>query len=63
MFQAASFRRRSGKGLGIPYRQTRTYAVVVEAPEAIRKKSAYRAVANANGANQIAIVDSMTSYY
>lgn len=37
----------------IPYGQTRTYA---EQSEAIGKPTAYRAVANANGANQIAIV-------
>lgn len=37
----------------IPYGQTRTYAAQAEA---IRKTAAYRAVANANGANQIAIV-------
>lgn len=39
--------------IGIPYGQTRTYTAQAEA---IGKKSAYRAVANANGANQIAIV-------
>lgn len=37
----------------IPYGQTRTYATQAEA---IGKPTAYRAVANANGANQIAIV-------
>ncbi|CAG7589033.1 hypothetical protein MHYMCMPSP_00079 [Hyalomma marginatum] len=39
--------------IGIPYGQTRTYAAQAEA---IGKKSSYRAVANANRANQIAIV-------
>ncbi len=37
----------------IPYGQTRTYAAQ---SEAIGKPSAYRAVANANGANRMAIV-------
>ncbi|WP_316355356.1 methylated-DNA--[protein]-cysteine S-methyltransferase [Candidatus Trichorickettsia mobilis] len=37
----------------IPYGQTRTYA---EQSKAIGKHTAYRAVANANGANQLAIV-------
>lgn len=37
----------------IPYGQTRTYAAQ---SEAIGKPTAYRAVANANGANQLAIV-------
>lgn len=37
----------------IPYGQTRTYAAQAEV---IGKRTAYRAVANANGANQIAIV-------
>jgi AraC family transcriptional regulator of adaptative response/methylated-DNA-[protein]-cysteine methyltransferase len=36
-----------------PYGQTRSYAAQAEA---MGKKSAYRAVANANGANQLAIV-------
>lgn len=36
-----------------PYGQTRTYAMQ---SEAIGKPTAYRAVANANGANQIAIL-------
>lgn len=39
--------------ISIPYGQTRTYA---EQAAAIGKYKAYRAVANANGANQIAIV-------
>lgn len=39
--------------LRIPYGQTQTYAAQAEA---IGKRTAYRAVANANGANQIAIV-------
>lgn len=37
----------------IPYGDTRSYA---EQARAIEKKTAYRAVANANGANQLAIV-------
>jgi O-6-methylguanine DNA methyltransferase len=37
----------------IPYAQTRSY---LEQAVAIGKQTAYRAVANANGANQIAIV-------
>ncbi len=37
----------------IPYGQTRSYA---DQARAIGKQTAYRAVANANGANQIAIV-------
>ncbi len=42
------------KGLmGIPYSQTRSY---LEQAQAIGQQTAYRAVANANGANQIAIV-------
>jgi AraC family transcriptional regulator of adaptative response/methylated-DNA-[protein]-cysteine methyltransferase len=39
--------------LKIPYGETRSY---LEQAAAIGKKSAYRAVANANGANKIAIV-------
>ena len=39
--------------LSIPYGHTRTYA---EQSEAIGNRTAYRAVANANGANQLAIV-------
>ncbi len=37
----------------IPYGATRSYG---EQAEAIGKKTAYRAVANANGANQLAII-------
>jgi O-6-methylguanine DNA methyltransferase len=37
--------------VSIPYGQTRSYL-----EQAIKKQAAYRAVANANGANQIAIV-------
>lgn len=48
------FQRRTWEALmRIPYGETRSY---LEQAEAIGKPSAYRAVANANGANQIAIV-------
>ena len=37
----------------IPYGQTRSYS---DQAKAIRKQKAYRAVANANGANKLAII-------
>ncbi len=39
--------------LKIPYGETRSY---LEQAKAIKKETAYRAVANANGANQLAII-------
>lgn len=53
-FLGSSFQKTVWKELMcIPYGQTRTYAAQAEA---IGKATAFRAVANANGANQIAIV-------